>query len=148
MECHDRHNSTLFTHRSNRVRVLKDNGTLKTLVNVLCDITNWDTPTVIRKFQLWSFIHIGRRRTLVLNRHTLKLSTTVFLYFTHIMYVEKRIMGQLCSNESSTKSHTGMSAGRWADRTSCAQCWQHLSARIISVPSGEVSEVPVGSSHR
>lgn len=40
---HDRHTQGLFTHRSNRVQLLKEDGTLQILVNVRRDVTNWDT---------------------------------------------------------------------------------------------------------
>ncbi|KAI2464628.1 FAD/NAD(P)-binding domain-containing protein [Annulohypoxylon bovei var. microspora] len=40
---HDRHTKSFFTHRSNRVQLLKEDGTLQILVNVRRDITNWDT---------------------------------------------------------------------------------------------------------
>ncbi|RCI07622.1 hypothetical protein L249_1676 [Ophiocordyceps polyrhachis-furcata BCC 54312] len=42
LERHDRHSRILFTHRSNRVQVLGDDETLRTLINARRDITNWD----------------------------------------------------------------------------------------------------------
>lgn len=40
---HDRHSTPLFTQRSNRVQLLQKDGSLKILVNVRRDISNWDS---------------------------------------------------------------------------------------------------------
>ncbi|KUI66366.1 Putative HC-toxin efflux carrier TOXA [Cytospora mali] len=39
---HDRHKPMFFAHRSDRVELIQDDGTIKVLVNIPRDISNWD----------------------------------------------------------------------------------------------------------